>query len=422
MGRKKANGEGSIRKKPNGSYELQITIGIDPLTGKIKRKSFSAKTQKEVRAKEREYYASVQNGTFVEPSKITVSEWLDNWFQNFKYAKVESSSSDFYDSIIKCHLKPGLGSIKLQKLNTMNIQEMYNNLYNNGNGLSATTIGYIHLTLKQCLNKAVELKYIPNNPSMHCTLPKDSKGSKKKTFSPDEIYRIIKAIDYKNSCHLMALLGMLTGLRQGELMALTWADIDFTNECITVNKTISRIQVRNEKGKVVEDNNTNKTQVIIKPPKTESSNRIIPLPKNIINILKKHKLAIAENNLKNGLPHNENCLLFTTRNGTIINANNLRETWIRLLNKAGVSYLSFHSVRHTFATQLLETGVNIKTIQYLLGHSSIKTTLNIYAHASDDSKVNAISKLNDIFLNELDSKNGYKVEEESEDYKIKPAS
>lgn len=310
MGRKKANGEGTLIKKENGSYELQITIGTDPITGKLKRKSFSAKTQKEVKAKEREYHASVQNGTYIESNKITLGVWLDTWFKGFKYGKVEASTSDFYDDIINVHLKPKLGAVKLQKLDTIQIQNMYNELYDNGNGLSVSRIKSINITLKQSLEKALELNYINKNPAKYCTLPKEKQDTKYKAFTTEEISKIMKVINYKNSYEVLIMLDFATGLRQGEILALTWKDIDFENECLTVNKAFSQVKVRDAQGNAIKDENINKQKIIIKRPKTETSNRMVPLPKNIIPVLKKHKLRTAEINLKHGIPNNENSLVF----------------------------------------------------------------------------------------------------------------
>lgn len=421
MGRKKANGEGTLIKKENGSYELQITIGTDPITGKLKRKSFSAKTQKEVRAKEREYHASVKNGTYVESNKITLGVWLDTWFKGFKYGKVEASTSDFYDDIINVHLKPKLGAVKLQKLDTIQIQNMYNELYDNGNGLSVSRIKGINIALKQSLEKALELNYINKNPAKYCTLPKEKQDTKYKAFTTEEISKIMKVINYKNSYEVLIMLDFATGLRQGEILALTWKDIDFENECLTVNKAFSQVKVRDAQGNAIKDENINKQKIIIKRPKTETSNRMVPLPKNIIPVLKKHKLRTAEINLKHGIPNNENSLVFPTEAGTKIIASNLLRQWSLLLKRAGVDYLKFHCIRHSFATQLLERGINIKTIQYLLGHSSIRTTLDIYSHVSDDSKANAISKLNDMFPADVEIEKENKIEETLAVYHTTPA-
>lgn len=419
--KKNANGEGSLQQKPNGSYELQITIGTDPLTGKLKRKSFSGKTIKEVRAKERQYYAAVENGTFIEPNKITLGVWLDTWFKGFKYGKVEASTSDFYDDIINVHLKPKLGAVKLQKLNTIQIQNMYNELYDNGNGLSVSRIKGINITLKQSLEKALELNYINKNPAKYCTLPKEKQDTKYKAFTTEEISKIMKVINYKSSYEILIMLDFATGLRQGEILALTWKDIDFENECLTVNKAFSQIKVRDKQGNAIKDENINKQKIVIKKPKTETSNRVVPIPKNIIPVLKKQKLRTSEINLKYGIPNDENRLVFPTEVGTKIIASNLLRQWGLLLKRAEVDYLKFHCIRHSFATQLLERGINIKTIQYLLGHSSIRTTLDIYSHVSDDSKANAISKLNDIFPSDEEIEKENKTEETVAVYHTTPA-
>lgn len=419
MGRKKANGEGSIRKKPNGSYELQITIGTDPLTGKLKRKSFSGKTIKEVRTKERQYYAAVENGTFIEPNKITTGQWLDMWFKEFKFGKVEPSTSDYYDSLIKVHLKPKIGNIKLQDLNKMHVQKMINELYNNGQGLSISRIKGVRITLKQSLEQALDSNLINKNPAMKCTLPQKKKDIKYEAFDTDEIGKIMNVLNFNNTYDVLILVAFLTGLRQGELLALVWEDIDFENKHLSVNKALSRIQVRDDKGDTIDDDNLKKTKLIIKQPKTESSNRIIPIQPNIIPILKKHKLSTAEINLKNGIPNNENSLVFPSEKGTKINAANLRRHWVSIIEKAGVKYLKFHCIRHSFATQLLEKGENLKYIQQLMGHSSISTTIDIYSHVSIDSLEGAISKLSDIFPA---AKTDNKIEETLAVYHTKPAS
>lgn len=421
MAKKKANGEGSLIKKDNGRYELQITIGTDPITGKPKRKSFSGKTQKEVRAKEREYYAALENGTYVEPNKITVGQWMDKWLKEFKFGYIGERTYDEYESHIRVHFNPNIGNIKLQNLKTEHIQALYNKMYKNGEGLSATTVKRNHVTLRQCLEKAVELNYINKNPAKYCTLPKEKKDTQYKAFTAEEIKKIMKVLNAENTYEVLIMLDFATGLRQGEILALTWEDIDFENSCLTVNKALSQIKVRDAEGNTIKDDNLKKRKTIVKQPKTESSNRVIPLPQNIIYTLKKHKLRTAEINLKYGIPVNDSNLVFPSEVGTKLNASNLGRHWEEsVLKKAGVAYQKFHCIRHTFTTQLLEKGVNFKTIQYLLGHSSIRTTLDIYSHVSDVSKMDAISKLNDIFpvTIEIDSK----IEETVAVYHTEPAS
>jgi integrase len=295
--KKVANGEGSLIKKENG-YELQITVGINPLTGRPKRKSFSGKTIKEVRAKEREYYASIENGTFLEPNRITVGEWVDKWLKVYKFGTVDPRTFDYYDDLIRLHIKPKLGNIILQKLNKIQIQEFYNELYNNGNGLSVSRIKGIRTTLNQSLDEAVDANIINKNPANRCVIPKERKSKKYEAFTEEEISKILKVIDYTNTYEIAIMLAFATGLRQSELLALTWEDIDLENKCLDVNKALSKILVRDDEGNLLEDENSNKYELIVKSTKTESSNRMIPLQPNIIPILRKqkygdHHLSIA---------------------------------------------------------------------------------------------------------------------------------
>ena len=406
--KKNANGEGTINQKPNGRFEMQITVGTNPITGMPKRKSFSGRTKGEVRAKRREYDAAVANGTYCEPTKLTVGEWLGYWLKEFKYRYVEPSSYDFYESKVRVHLIPNIGSVRLQELNTLQIQSMINILVMK---LSATTIQNIHLTLNQALEKAVDIGYISKNPAKQCTLPKKKKDKKYKAFKQEEISKIMKSINYDNSFGVIVMLAFATGLREGEILALTWEDFDFENKCVSINKALSHIKVRDEIGEPIKVDNKNIGQLIVKQPKTESSIRVMPLPANIIPILKKHKLKTAEINLRNGIPVNDENLAFPTSKGTKIYPNNLCVQWKRFLKRAGVNYLTFHSIRHTYTTILTEKGGSIKTIQELLGHSSISTTLDIYTHVSGDLKKSTVSKLNDIFTNLEASEDGNKVEE-----------
>jgi len=391
MPKKRANGEGSIYKKGNG-YEMQITISRDPITGKFKRKSFSGKTKKEVIGKKDDYIAAQKTGTYVEPNIITLREWLDIWLDTYKKTKLARSTMDTYESHISIHLKPYLGAIKLQDLKTETIQKMYNFKFNNGEGLSAVTIKRIHVTLKQALEKAVELNYIHKNPAKYCILPKDNRESKLKVILSEDIPKIINVLDINNTYDVLIMLDLFSGLRKGELIALTLDDLNIDNEILTVNKSSSRVKIRYDNENDVEENT--KYEDIIKAPKTRSSIRKMPIPKNMIPILKKHKLKNWEINLAKGRSNEVFNLAFPSETGTKLNPQNITRRWISVLKKAGVDYINFHCIRHTFATQLLEKGVNPKSIQDLLGHSSIRTTLDIYSHVSQDSKIEAISKIN----------------------------
>ena len=188
----------------------------------------------------------------------------------------------------------------------------------------------------------------------------------------------------------MFLFALGTGLRLGEILALIWSDINFQHKIPSVNKSIRQETTFNNKGE-------GKYTTIIQPSKTETSIRTVPIPSNIIFKLKQFKLTQNKERLSNGELYMPSDLVFTTPIGTPINTCNLRKLYSRVLKKADINNIKFHPLRHTYATRLFEEGVQIKTVQSLLGYSDINITINIYTHVTNDIKNNAVEKLNQIF-------------------------
>lgn len=407
---KKANGEGSIRQKTNGKgWEAQITIGQKP-DGKQNRKYFSGKTKKEVLDKIDEYKASLITGSYVEPNKLKVEDWLKTWLVTYKKNIVSPKTYDEAEYHCNLHIIPSIGDIKLQSLKTDDIQKMYNSKYECGKldgsgGLSATTIKHFHTTLKQALSKAVELGHIVKNPTVNCILPKDNKP-KKEYLTSQEQEKVHKALDVSDRYELAIMLDFGTGLRQGELIALTWDDIDFDNKTLRVNKSASTIKNR--------DPNIKKKYItVIKTPKNKSSNREIPIPEYLVSLLRKHKLNMIEENLAAGRNNNEYNVVFQSSVGTHLNPKNIDREWRKVLNRSQVDHVPLHGIRHSFTTRLAEMGINPKVAQVLLGHSSISTTLNIYSHVNQDLKRSAAIALDSIYK----SSNNDEIKEETILYK-----
>lgn len=405
--KKAANGNGSLRKNKNGKFELTITIGTNPNTGKSIRKSFSGKTIKEVNRRRDEYISSKISGTYIEPNRLKLGEWLSTWLNTYKKDQLSPKTFDRYESILNLHIIPSLGTIRMQQLKSEDIQNLYNSKKETGRcdasgGLSASSIRYIHIILKQALEKAKELDYINKNPAIYCVLPKMTK-SNVKALAPEDMTKIINTLDKGNTYDLLILTDLLTGLRQGELLALNWSDIDFENNNINVNKSLSIIKNRDE-------NKTTKFTQVIKDPKTESSKRIVPLPESIVPILKKHKTKMAENNLAAGRNNNNYNLVFPSSNGTPLTPSNVRRHWINVLDKVGIDHVKFHTLRHNYASILIEHEADMKSVQELLGHKDISTTMNIYVHTNEQQKKRVVSKIDDLIKDE--------IREEYETYKI----
>lgn len=390
--KKRGNGEGTFRER-NGRHTLEVMVGFDPTSGKPLRKYFTGKSEAEARKFYRAYLDSVAKGTYCEPTKLTVGEWLSTWFELYKNNSVERSSLGTIEVHIRVHLKPALGNIKLQKLRTQDIQKMYNDKFNNGMGHKHETIRHIHATLREALDKAIEEGYITKNPAYGCIVPKDFALPEENVLYEEDLKKVVDALDLKNTKDMAIFMAIATGLRIGEIIPLLWEDIDFDRKMLSVNKAYSVVKKRdltdNEKEK---DNKTN--EVIIKSPKTKSSVRKIPLSDDILDILSSHKERI-EKVISEGKNQLISCkMVFPNRTGTFFSPTTLRERWKDVRLKAGITKnVTFHGLRHSFTTFQLQNSADIKSVQAILGHSKLSTTVGIYSHANEESKRNAISKI-----------------------------
>lgn len=396
--RSKANGEGTIYKDGK-RYRGQFVIG-KKADGSYIRKSFYGKTKLDVTKQRDEYMASVQNGTYVEPDKITFGEWAVQWLETYKKDHV---SPKYYDSIeyhLKLHLIPSLGHIRLQDLTTDMIQNMYDQKYHSGNlkegsGLSPRTIKHFHETLRMILNKAVSRNLINKNPALDCDLKYPEREAKKKYLIIEESKKIIDAINPNVRSQLFVLTTLNTGLRKGETIALTWEDVDLENSIIHVNHSITVYRNR-------DNDTTNRYIVTLKEPKTVKSKRSVPITNELTGLLKKHKQNMIEENLKAGRSNKDYNFVFQTRNGTPHRQSNITRTWKKLLEKANVEYIKFHSTRHSYATRLAEKNLHPKVTQAVMGHSRISTTLDIYSHVSKEMIDATRSTISEVFKNDDD--------------------
>ena len=197
-----------------------------------------------------------------------------------------------------------------------------------------------------------------------------------------------ECINNKNG--MLYILALGTGLRLGEILALKWTDINFKNNYIDINKAIKSTYKIDSKG-------NREFQIIEQQPKTKNSVRTVPLNENLIELLQQHRKKQMIDRDSNIEIYFDNNLVFSTPVGNYLNESNVRKTFKKILKKCNLKELRFHDLRHTFATRLFENGVPPKTVQTILGHSDISTTLNIYTHVMKDTKDKAIDKLNFLF-------------------------
>lgn len=385
---KKANGEGSIYKDSRGHWCSVLTIGRYE-DGKLKRKYFYGKTKKEVSDKLTDYKYKNMNHMLAIDESITIEQYFRYWLFEYKINEVKSSTITRYEGIYRNYIKGSqIARIKLKDLRTQQLQTYYNRLIEDTN-ITSSTILTINKVLKSCFAQAIKDGYLLKNFCTFVSLPKKCKKQAVVYLTIEEQKRFIEACTgHRLECLFLFALG--TGLRLGEVLALTWNDINFDSKTVSVNKSIRQETIFNNKGEGT-------YTTIIQPPKTETSIRTVPIPTNIVYKLKQFKVNQNKEKLFNGELYMPSDLVFTTPIGTPINTSNLRKAYNRLLKKANINNIKFHALRHTYATRLFEQGIQIKTVQALLGHSNINTTMNIYTHVTSEVKNDAIEKINKIF-------------------------
>lgn len=386
MGRKT-----NVKKNGNEYYRVTATVGRDS-NGKPIRKEFYGSGKKEAEAKKDEYLNGIRNGLNVNYKSATFGELMHSWLFEIERVKVKPSSFEKYEGIYRNYIiKSDIYGMKLSDLKTLQIQRYYNELYESGK--SSSIIENLHKLIRTFFTYAVNEGYILKNP---CTggkviIPKDdsSEDIEVEIFTDDEILLLKNALEGHGLKHLI-LTALGTGLRQGELLALKWNDIDFENKEVKVNKALKTV-------KVISADGSGKRELLENSTKTKTSNRVVPIPSNLINLIKKHKQLQDQHIEEIGDLYTDKQYVFANASGNPLLARNIFRSYKSLLVNASIPHKKFHALRHTYATKLFEKNVNLKTVQTLLGHSDISITANIYTHVMPKEKITAAEKLNDLF-------------------------
>lgn len=391
MARKRANGEGTIVKNiRNGvqkGWRASITIGRDR-NGKVKRKEFTGKTQQEVKQKLDQYKKEMALGTVPTDDKITLEEWYYTWLFEYRIKDLKPKSFEKYEGIYRNYIKGSdIGLLKLKDLRATHLQRYYNKLQEIK---PISTIKGLNTRLKPCLGEAEKQGYIQKNYCKMVNIPRDNKSKEIRVLSLLEQRKFIDAIQ-NHKLEMLFLIALSTGLRLGELLALKWTDIDFESENLTVNRTIQRVTQISKDG-------TRISKLIEQDPKTKNSNRTVPIPKYILTKLKLYKKEQSKHKLYVGEIYNNKNYVFADELGNPIDDKRPGRNLKTILKSIDIEPIKFHALRHTYATRLFEAKVPPKTVQVLMGHYDISITMDIYTHVMEDVKIEAVDKINDIFV------------------------
>lgn len=368
-----ASGGGTIRQRPDGRWEARYTVGHDPGTGKQKQRSVYGDTQKEVRQKLAQAIAAIDEGTYFEPTKITLGEWLDIWLAEYVLDAVKPYTYRSYEVQSRVHIKSALGAAKLSALTTPEIQAFYNRLYRGETGktgLSAKTIKNIHGVLHKALKQAVTLGYIRYNPTDACTLPRIVK-KEIKPLEDTDISAFLDAIQ-GHPFEAVYLVTLFTGMRQAEVIGLTWDCVDFKSGTILINKQLQR---EKRKGGAYH----------FAPLKNDKARCITPAP-SVMKTLKQHRQAQTEQRLRMGMQWQDTGLVFTNELGEHLVHHTVYKHFKKIVADLGLPEARFHDLRHSYAVAALQSGDDVKTVQEALGHHTAAFTLDVYGDVSERMK------------------------------------
>ena len=342
MAKKRVNGEGTIGKRKDGRWEARYIAGRDPETGKQIRKSILGKTQAEVRTKLKEALAEATEIDVVKSGEYNVAGWVQAWYSLYAQPNVRETTARYYKGYIDHHVLPRLGDTPLNKLTSLDIQQFYKDLLENGRiredtkakkpGLSSTTVHGIHVMLKSALKRAVQERLIPFNPAEFCIPPKITKPELQ--VIPSERYQSYLTAAEQRGVLPMFYLELATGLRKGEIAALLWSDYDAQTQTIHVTK---QYLFYNGQGTV-------------SPPKSSTSVRYVSIPEEAAKLLEKEHEK-----------HPKNPYMFPSPvTGEMYHPDAIVKIHRKICKDIGLEHVRFHDLRHSFATTALQCGVDVK--------------------------------------------------------------
>jgi len=316
----------------------------------------------------------LEAGTFVEPTDITVAEYLDGWLVDVVRHQVGARTLDRYEGIARKHLIPRLGAVKLPALRPAQIQRGCAEMLDAG--LSPASVRKAHVVLHSALRHAVRMRLIGRNPSDDLVLPK-IRRPEIKALTDEEIGLMLAAAEGSRVAVPLLVLVSL-GVRRGELLALQWDDVDLEARSVSVRRTLEE----------------SSAGVHLKEPKTVRSSRTIALPASTVAALRAHHAAQQRARLAAGAEFNRLDLVFPGPDGEPWRPSTFAAACRRVFKKAGLT-CRLHDLRHTHATMLLRQGVHPKIVQERLGHANVSITLDIYSHCTANMQQEAAEKIDE---------------------------
>ena len=373
IAKKRKNGEGTLRLRKDGRWEGRIVVGYNEKSLPI-TKCVTAKTKTECSTKLEALKEQYGRSSDRIKADMPFGDWIDFWYQTYCRHTLRITTRTDYENRIYNHIIPEIGKIPLNRLSQSDLQQFYAKEKTDGRklhaktygkGLSDRTIRGIHANCRTALQRAVQEDLIRINPAVGCKLP-PKKAKEMQVLTPPEITRFLIQAREEGYYELF-LLELTTGMRRGEILALKWRDLNLKTGELHISRQVLKVN-----GKV-----------LISTPKTKSSNRMILLPPEMLELLAELKTRtdsewIFPSPLDLTQPRHPSAVYHRFQ---------------KILERANCKRVRFHDLRHTFATMALENGMDIKTLSAMIGHVSAETTLNIYSHITDTMQQQAAARI-----------------------------
>jgi len=368
---RRGRGDGSIHQRKDGLWTAILDIGADD-HGKRQRQQLYARTRTEVQQKLRDLQLDVAAGKSTKRSKLTLGKFLDDWLNDVVKSRTRASTFASYESTIRLHIKPRIGGVKLEELKPERVQRLYATLALDKVG--SRTQRKAHAVLHKALAHAVRTDLLGRNPTDFVEAP-HYQASEMRPLSREQIERFLIAAK-EDRLEALYVLAVFSGIREGELFALHWEDVNFKERSLLVHRSLQDLNGKLRIGET----------------KTKGSKRSVMLSKLVIDALKRHQKAQRAEGFV------DSRLVFIDNDGGPLRRQNVaRRSFYPLLKRARLPQIRFHDLRHTAATTLGNLGVPLKVVSEQLGHSRPSTTLDIYSHSFPSMQHEAIAKLNTAF-------------------------
>jgi integrase len=376
---------GHIKKRSPTSWTVVLDAGRDPLSGKRRQLTRSLRgTKREAEALLVKLLREQDLGLSVPSGRTTVAEFLERWLNDYVAGGTAPKTSRTYEDIVRRHLIPALGRLRLTGLRPEHIQRHYAHCLRSGRldgrgGLAAKSVLRHHQVLHAALHHAVKWRLLALNPADAVDRPR-AERRELLALGPEDVAQLIAAAASTRHGALVRL-AVMTGMRRGELLGLRWRDVDFRNSTLSVRQTAQWLTGRG---------------VVFRPPKTAKSRRAIALSEDTRRSLQIHRQRQLQERLAAGPAYRDHDLVFATAIGTPVDPSNLARVWRLIVRAAGLRGVRFHDLRHAHATLLLGEGVHPKVVSERLGHASIAITLDTYSHVLPGLQADAASRMDEL--------------------------